>query len=227
MTAFRRFGRNVWGRDFIVGDIHGCFDLLRKAMERVCFDTTVDRLFSVGDLVDRGPSSHEAVDWLEYPWFYAVIGNHESMAMHAAVSDCDPELHKLNGGLWFYGLTAAQRTRTARAFAELPVAIELEAKCGAVGIVHAEPVGLDWAEFTDMLIDPAPSTLNAALWSRYRYTDKNTRPVAGIDRVYVGHTPVRALQVLGNVHYIDTGAVFGRRLTLVCVTDDTITQVAA
>lgn len=33
--------------------------------------------------------------------------------------------------------------------------------------------------------------------------------VSGVDRVFVGHTPSKATVRLGNVFYIDTGAVFG------------------
>lgn len=226
MSFFRRFPKNTQGRDFIVGDIHGCFGVLRRALTAADFNHTRDRLFSVGDLVDRGPSSHEAVDWLDYPWFHAVMGNHEYMALQAAVGDCNEALHRINGGDWWYALNEAERHRTALAFTELPVAIEIETATGAVGIVHAEPVGLDWPEFTDMLVKPLASTLNFALWCRDRYTDKNVQHVAGIDRIYVGHTPVKSPLVLGNVFYIDTGAVFGRSMTLVCL-DNSVTQVAA
>jgi len=60
MTAFESFGiprfaLNTHRRDFAVGDIHGAFDALQRAMEAIGFDARKDRLFSVGDLVDRGP----------------------------------------------------------------------------------------------------------------------------------------------------------------------------
>jgi hypothetical protein len=38
---------------------------------------------------------------------------------------------------------------------------------------------------------------------------KSGRSVPGIGRVFAGHTPVERPVRLGNVHYIDTGAVFG------------------
>jgi serine/threonine protein phosphatase 1 len=41
------------GRDFVLGDLHGTTDLLRLLMEHVAFDPKKDRLFSVGDLIDR------------------------------------------------------------------------------------------------------------------------------------------------------------------------------
>jgi serine/threonine protein phosphatase 1 len=70
---------NTAGRDFIVGDIHGCTELLGKILLHVNFDKTVDRLISVGDLVDRGPDSIAALQLLGKPWFHAVLGNHEDL----------------------------------------------------------------------------------------------------------------------------------------------------
>lgn len=93
MTSFvQRFERNTTGRDLIVGDIHGCFTKLQAALDAVGFDRTVDRLFSVGDLVDRGPESDQVLNWLGQPWFHAVMGNHEQMAVmyHAGeLTDAD------------------------------------------------------------------------------------------------------------------------------------------
>ena len=43
---------NRKGRDFIVGDLHGCVDALRYLLREIAFDPASDRLFSVGDLVD-------------------------------------------------------------------------------------------------------------------------------------------------------------------------------
>jgi len=40
-----------------VGDIDGCFSHLRRSLEAIGFDASVDRLFSVRDLIDRGPES--------------------------------------------------------------------------------------------------------------------------------------------------------------------------
>ncbi len=50
--AMPRFSRNEIGRDFAVGDIHGCFEHLSRSLKAIDFDEGVDRLFSVGDLVD-------------------------------------------------------------------------------------------------------------------------------------------------------------------------------
>ena len=72
---------NTQGRDFIVGDLHGCANMLLVLLDHVHFDHATDRVFSVGDLVDRGPDSEGCLGLLEHQWFHAVLGNHDAMLM--------------------------------------------------------------------------------------------------------------------------------------------------
>jgi len=91
---------NRQGRDFVVGDLHGCRSMLDDLLAQVAFDTTRDRLFSVGDLVDRGPDSAGCLRLLAEPWFHAVLGNHDAMFM-----------------AWVHGLTNSEHQYTyARSF---------------------------------------------------------------------------------------------------------------
>lgn len=76
--TFAQFPANRQGRDFIVGDLHGCLPLLEDCLAAVAFDPERDRLFSVGDLVDRGPDSLGVLRLIEKPWFYYVLGNHDA-----------------------------------------------------------------------------------------------------------------------------------------------------
>ena len=56
VSRVKRFAANTAGRDFAVGDIHGHFTRLQSALDKAGFEPSVDRLFSVGDLIDRGLS---------------------------------------------------------------------------------------------------------------------------------------------------------------------------
>ena len=42
---------------YAIGDIQGCFTSLMALLNRVAFDPAHDRLWLVGDLVNRGPDS--------------------------------------------------------------------------------------------------------------------------------------------------------------------------
>jgi serine/threonine protein phosphatase 1 len=80
-SVIRSLPTNSRGKDYVVGDLHGCYDLLQRVLNEVDFDTTRDRLFSVGDLIDRGPDSLQCLELLAEPWFYAVKGNHEDLML--------------------------------------------------------------------------------------------------------------------------------------------------
>lgn len=80
----KKLSANVEGRDFIVGDLHGCYDELLNLLSAVSFDIEKDRLISTGDLIDRGPKPVECMALLEQSWFHCVKGNHESLLTHKA-----------------------------------------------------------------------------------------------------------------------------------------------
>jgi len=219
-----RYPQNDEGRDFVVGDIHGMFPHLRVLLDEIGFDPGTDRLFSVGDLVDRGPESAKALEWLDKAWFHACRGNHEQFA----IDSLDPVQYDLwinhNGGAWWLDLDAASRARFREEFANLPLAIEVETASGVVGIIHADvPPLVTWSRFMELLQAHDRDAALYALWSRHRVQGSGPRlPVrGGVERVYCGHTPTRTTVSIANVHYIDTGAVYvregytGARLTAV------------
>ena len=47
-TCTRIVDLNREGRDFVVGDVHGCFRTLDRALTALAFDPSRDRLFGVG-----------------------------------------------------------------------------------------------------------------------------------------------------------------------------------
>ena len=220
----KHFNKNTDGRDFVVGDIHGMFRMLEAQLGVLEFDTSKDRLFSVGDLVDRGPESNIFDRWLDKPWFHAVKGNHEQMMIDAAEEYQNPlnqqagAHHYVNGGDWFYGIPTVEQQCYAIMADELPIAIEVETDKGLVGIIHAECPLDDWGLFKSLYSDNKEYFDQVAMWSRKRIKAGYTRHVSGVVDLYVGHTVMIDTNphTLGNVHYIDTGACFaGGKLTIV------------
>lgn len=202
----KHFSRNAHGRDLIVGDIHGTFTKLQAVLDAVGFDPARDRLFSVGDLVDRGPESEMVLEWLAKPWFHAVCGNHDLMTIAAAERNIDRRMYVANGGGWFLGLSVERQEQIATGLRKLPVAIELETRAGLIGIVHADCPTASWAQLGDALAgDNGAAFMDACTWSRDRIERGFGRPVAGVAAVVVGHTPVERWTSLENVIYIDTG----------------------
>jgi len=215
IPLFRRVGRGR-GRDFVVGDPHATFHLLKAALDAVNFDPTVDRLFLVGDLVDRGPYSQLALELLNEPWVYCVRGNHEQMVLDLYASGTLDEAALLwhaerNGMSWWLETPEERRRALLQAFARLPIAMEVETARGTVGIIHAEvPQGMDWPTFTAKVESGHQHTIQSALWGRVRATKGDRSGVPGVGRIFCGHTPqFDGARQLGNCYFVDTGAVFG------------------
>lgn len=233
-TRVRRFSRNTQGRDFIVGDIHGHFSKLAAHLGAIGFDPDEgDRLFSVGDLVDRGPECDSVLQWLEAPWFFAVQGNHEDMAIRWPNGNMDASLYMRNGGTWNVTKTRDESLAYADALATLPIAIELETARGLVGIVHADCPLPSWQDFTAQLESPdiGPGRLkdiiSSAQWDRTRLNLPGlSGPVAGVRAVVVGHTPLDEPTWADNVLHIDTGGWHPRGAGFTVIDADTLLPVS-
>lgn len=203
-TLIQRYELNLTGRDYAVGDIHGHFSRLQQAIETVGFDPRKDRLFSVGDLVDRGPEAEQALDWLALPWFHAVRGNHEDYAIrHSLAGRVDIENYRVNGGGWFLDMPSARQKQFGLVFNELPYAMEIETKNGLVGMLHADCPVRDWNFLLEALGTEAARM--RAIWSRERLQRLDETAVRNIHAVVVGHTPIQEVIALGNTVHIDTG----------------------
>jgi len=238
MTSyFERYPRNDQGRDFLITDNHGCWNEVRTLLHQVEFDRNVDRLFHGGDMVDRGPQSSECLAWIAEPWFFPIAGNHELMAMGIAAGRHDRANYVTNGGKWFLDLPNTLQMDIAALFAALPFAMEIDTPIGKVGIVHAEPLS-DWNDvvasltcFEQLSRTRRSALLETFLWSRACWEKEVIRVIANVDRVYVGHTPLKKwvrrgnLFRRGNLYGIDTGVVFGNRLTCWNLTEDTVIEV--
>lgn len=209
MSRFQQIAANPQGRDFAVGDIHGHFSRLQAALSAVGFDAAVDRLFSVGDLVDRGPQSAQCLEWLAQPWFFAVQGNHEALAIqHVQGRIADYRLYMASGGAWFLDLTPQAQRLYAERFAQMPIALQVETAEGPVGLVHANCPLPSWALLRDTLLGHLPGLERAeevCQWSRERQRSQDASGIPDLRAMVVGHTHLPNPDVLGNVFHIDTG----------------------
>lgn len=163
---------NEHGTDYYIGDLHGMYDLLMFLLKAVNFDTTKDRLISVGDLIDRGPKSFECLMLLYEPWFFSVLSNHDEMMMHAYHENADWHNHNVsgswfhNGGAWAqYDLAAFFRNELieerhyqmceigVNVLPTIPLILHVEQKDGSViHVMHAElPKGevVNYEKLTD------------------------------------------------------------------------------
>jgi serine/threonine protein phosphatase 1 len=91
---------------YVIGDIHGCADLLDALLERIA-DHAADRgrrLVFLGDYIDRGPDSAAVLrtvsrlNWAEPEHVICLMGNHERMLLDALQTPQAAEHWLYNGG---------------------------------------------------------------------------------------------------------------------------------
>ena len=203
---------------FVVGDLHGELGKLNKELTRVGFDMKTEHLFSVGDLVDRGEDSLGCLSLLTQEWFHAVRGNHEQMMIDAVVGHDNgmAACWFMNGGVWYQRLDEKERKQAndliSNYAAKLPYWIEVHHRGRVIVVCHA-----DWPKGDYILHGKVDS--EKIIWSRDRikalvYKHQHSG-ISGADLFVFGHTPLDEKVYVDNCMWIDTGACFGKDLTIV------------
>jgi serine/threonine protein phosphatase 1 len=220
MTTLLRLPVNEHGRDLIVGDVHFKTTDLHKALKALGFDSRVDRVIGVGDLIDRGPGVLDGLKLLGESWFHTILGNHEWMLIEAYRANPNAR-YSAHGAGWWSTIADESKEMIITKLESLPTVIEIESPRGLVGVVHADvPAGMNWEDFVDNLDNP--QIAEVALWGRERIIKHYREGVEGVWRVCTGHTWIPNPLRLGNVLALDcTGGGEGD-LAIYCVQDDTI-----
>ncbi len=208
---------------YIVGDLHGCYQLLMNKLSATKFDFESDLLLCTGDLVDKGKENLECISLLQKSWFKTVKGNHEEMCIKGQFDSKLRQLHERNGGEWFYQLPLHDQHEIIKSFEDLPIVIELSLENKKIGVVHADIDIHDWEAFKtnieqgDYSIPGITSAYKNALWGRGRIKNYSNDydVVENIDVIYLGHTIVREMTQIDNCYYIDVGSSFTQRLCIV------------
>jgi diadenosine tetraphosphatase ApaH/serine/threonine PP2A family protein phosphatase len=192
------------GRTIVIGDIHGCFDELTDLLNLVQLKRA-DRIVTVGDLIVKGEKNREVLDlFIDDKRFSAVIGNH------------DRKLRQVWRGEPVR-LTKAQRAardelevdreRYSAFLQSLPFIIDL----GSHLVVHAgvrpgvslkHQMAVDLTELRTMGANPTGKR-GLPWYQVYR----------GRKIVLFGHWPARAPRRGPRAIGLDTGCVYGGRLT--------------
>lgn len=200
---------------YAVGDIHGCFTDLEQALWNVRFDPNQDALISVGDLVDRGPESHLAIKYINKPWFYRCLGNHDMNTLEVYNGEAYYALW--NQANWLETLSKEEQLKHVEILNDAPFLLEVSTPKGLkVGFVHASLHLNDWNE---NILYP---DFDAFVYHRSmakKLIDPSWEPnIKNIDKVFFGHTALTDAVKRGNCRWIDTGSGFiDGKLTIVDV----------
>ena len=218
---------------YAVGDIHG----MRKELETLVSGLPMrsdDELVFIGDYVDRGPEARGVVDFLielsRSNRCTFLIGNHEAMFLSYLGWESPwyfgGDAFLKNGGdttLQSYGFFAADVFELPPEHEQFYRNLKLYHVDGNYAFVHAG-LSRDALRLSDIAYALSRERPRDILWQRSTAEIPHS---LGVTIVY-GHTPLPDLQVRWNLPYtigIDTGCVYGGKLTAIRLPDETIFQV--
>ena len=227
--------RNERGPFDIVGDVHGCCDELEALLQKLGYSVarieepdggiryavtppSGRKAVFVGDIVDRGPrvadSLRLVMDMVEAGQAHCVVGNHEAKVEKWLKGSDVKIAHGLN--LTIAELEAAGETIKARVkkfIGQLKSHYMLDG--GRLVVAHAgikeemQNRASSAIRAFCMYGDTTGETDEFGLPVRYNWAND----YRGDTRVIYGHTPVLDAEWLNNTLCIDTGCVFGGKLT--------------
>ena len=203
---------NKKGRDFVVGDIHGCFDSLIALLAKINFNPKQDRLFSVGDLIDRGKKSRDCLDLLKKPWFFAVRGNHEQLLLDFWAGDQDSPFDSV----WLDGATEDLINEWKKIIQKLPYVLKVGTDLNdSFFLMHAELWEhgklLTSEDIEACSFENEDQAKSKCLWSRHVIgahwrNSINKFHAPNLPKIFCGHTIVQIPIMVENAIYLDTGA---------------------
>ena len=252
---------------YVIGDIQGCYESFVRLLGRISFDPAKDRLWLVGDLVNRGPKSLEVLRHVVSlgDSVTTVLGNHDLHLLAVAAG-----VRKLSRTDTFGNVVKAKDADDLLHWLRHQPLLELDEKRNRL-LVHAglPPVWSvrrafreatkveerlqsdDWKKALAVMYGNSPRTWSKSLSSdmklrytvnaltRLRYCDihgtmsfeysgpPGTQPKSLMPwfrvpgrkargtHIYFGHWSTLGVMQARNLTALDSGCVWGRRLTAV------------
>ena len=206
-------------KTLIVGDVQGCRAELEDLIALAKLVKGTDELVLVGDLVAKGPDSKGVLKVAQAWDARAVRGNHEAHVLKFRRGQM--------AAMKKHHLAVAQTLDEAdwRYLEGLPLWLRLP----GIIVVHAglEP-GIPLEEQEENALLDIRSLTPAGDWSKHISAGEPwARKWTGPERVVFGHDAVRGLQQYPHALGLDTGCVYGRKLTGLLLPADALISVPA
>lgn len=215
----------------IIGDIHGCFGELKKLTEKLGYNWNQGfpnhpenrKLAFIGDLTDRGPESLKVIDvvWklvIDQKSGYYVPGNHCNKLYRFFLGN----KVKIANGLEttvaeYHDMNREQQETIKKKF------MTLYEKGPLYKVFEKEKLVICHAGIREDFIGKRTSEVKTFVLYGDITGEKNpdgtpvrldwAKKYKGPYTIVYGHTPVKEPRIIGKTYNIDTGAVFGGKLT--------------
>lgn len=210
-------------RIIFIGDIHGCYEELVEMLDKLA-PSTDDVVISVGDIVRKGPHAIRCLRLWQERGYHAVLGNNEARVLE----------HSSFPANFFTRADVREiaiRRDLVRYLRTLPIAIDVPEQ--NVSAVHGG--FFPSMTLTDETVEANRYDLvrmrylrrDGDTWKRVSKGKEQPGDVKWADvwtgprTVVYGHTPVREPTFTKHALGIDTGCVYGGKLTAAVFSGDT------
>lgn len=205
-------------KTYVIGDIHGCLTSFDRLLEKIAPVPNKDALIILGDMVDRGPDSSKVLERLielraQHQNVIALKGNHEAMFLDF-LEGKKQNFFLINGGdnaVRSYGI-------------ENPYSKDVLANIPEEHVIFLQKLLPYWEDehhiFVHAGIQPGVDLERQSpewlYWARSNFIED----ISDFGKTVIfGHTPFREPLVQPNKIGIDTGAVYGGKLTCLVLPD--------
>lgn len=200
-------------RTLYIGDVHGCADELERIIDAFGFVRGSDTLYQTGDIINRGPKTLEAINFVDKLGILTVRGNHEDHLIKILNTPSPEGFAKIlkyypnsTPEEWLY---IKQRVEKWPLWRETPYAT----------LVHA---GLEPGKTKLEEMDPGV-ILSVRYWNDKPWFEQINWPKT----VIFGHWAKMGFVNIPGFIGLDSGCVYGKCLTAWCPEEDKFYTVPA
>ncbi|CAO3621867.1 unnamed protein product [Cunninghamella blakesleeana] len=231
---------NKKDRIFVIGDIHGCVKELNDLINKIQFNPSKDQLILAGDMMSKGPDSNEVITRARELGAWCVRGNHDDKVIRFKNFESQEGINAMSDPkeimpegevpdpLKFKNHHAAlSRTISKENFEylqECPSILRLPSLNNAVVVhVQQEPINVMTMRHIDEDGRPTDKKKIGEPWvnSWNQVQKQSNNPMT----VYYGHDASLGLNLKEYSFGVDSGCVYGRKLSALEIRTKEITQV--
>jgi len=205
-------------RFIVIGDIHGCYDELVELCKQLEAGIPI---YTTGDLCDRGPNTKLVIDYIMKNGIMPVLGNHEKMWLDVIDSEMDFSVWLANGAR---ATIESYQTGIERGYMEYELDEEHEKFLRSLPLfIEVGDYIISHAGFARGI--PDSKVLNPDDWRYNCLWWRGPLEVIKGETQIIGHTPHKEVEYGEGYINIDTGCVFGNKLTAIELPSGKIYQV--